>query len=124
MGLNGAMLHRVTVALKRAGYTSLGITWIADVKLGTGADVKAHCVDLKPASAKTTTAKKASDKKPADKAALAVAKPKPPAAATAPPEAAAEAVPPKAPPVAAPLAVTPATVPAAAPAAGSTPAPY
>ena len=31
MGLNGAMLHRVTVALKRAGYTSLGITWIADV---------------------------------------------------------------------------------------------
>jgi GNAT superfamily N-acetyltransferase len=30
-GLNGAMLHRVTSALKTAGYTSLGITWIADV---------------------------------------------------------------------------------------------
>lgn len=30
-GLNGAMLHRVTSALKRAGYRSLGITWIADV---------------------------------------------------------------------------------------------
>ena len=30
-GLNGAMLHRVTSALKSAGYTSLGITWIADV---------------------------------------------------------------------------------------------
>jgi hypothetical protein len=30
-GLNGAMLYRVTTALKRAGYKSLGITWIADV---------------------------------------------------------------------------------------------
>ena len=30
-GLNGAMLHRVTSALKSAGYRSLGITWIADV---------------------------------------------------------------------------------------------
>jgi len=30
-GLNGAMLHRVTTALKRAGYRSLGLTWIADV---------------------------------------------------------------------------------------------
>lgn len=30
-GLNGAMLHRVTGALKRAGYRSLGLTWIADV---------------------------------------------------------------------------------------------
>ena len=30
-GLNGAMLHRVTSALKRAGYRSLGLTWIADV---------------------------------------------------------------------------------------------
>ena len=30
-GLNGAMLYRVTTALKAAGYTSLGITWIADV---------------------------------------------------------------------------------------------
>jgi hypothetical protein len=30
-GLNGAMLYRVTSALKRHGYTSLGITWIADV---------------------------------------------------------------------------------------------
>ena len=30
-GLNGAMLHRVTAALKAAGYRSLGITWIADV---------------------------------------------------------------------------------------------
>ena len=30
-GLNGAMLHRVTTALKAAGYRSLGITWIADV---------------------------------------------------------------------------------------------
>lgn len=30
-GLNGAMLHRVTTALKRAGYRRLGITWIADV---------------------------------------------------------------------------------------------
>jgi len=30
-GLNGAMLHKVTVALKAAGYESLGITWIADV---------------------------------------------------------------------------------------------
>jgi hypothetical protein len=29
-GLNGAMLHRVTTALKSAGYRSLGITWIAD----------------------------------------------------------------------------------------------
>ena len=30
-GLNGAMLHHVTSALKRSGYTSLGLTWIADV---------------------------------------------------------------------------------------------
>ena len=30
-GLNGAMLHRVTTALKQAGYRSLGLTWIADV---------------------------------------------------------------------------------------------
>ena len=30
-GLNGAMLHKVTVALKAAGYESLAITWIADV---------------------------------------------------------------------------------------------
>jgi hypothetical protein len=30
-GLNGAMLHRVTAALKHAGYRSLGLTWIADV---------------------------------------------------------------------------------------------
>ena len=30
-GLNAAMLHRVTTALKSAGYTHLGITWIADV---------------------------------------------------------------------------------------------
>lgn len=30
-GLNGAMLYRVTTALKSAGYESLGITWIADV---------------------------------------------------------------------------------------------
>jgi hypothetical protein len=30
-GLNGAMLHRVTSALKAAGYRSLGLTWIADV---------------------------------------------------------------------------------------------
>lgn len=30
-GLNGAMLHRVTSALKSAGYRSLGLTWIADV---------------------------------------------------------------------------------------------
>jgi hypothetical protein len=30
-GLNGAMLYRVTSALKRHGYTTLGITWIADV---------------------------------------------------------------------------------------------
>ena len=30
-GLNGAMLHRVTSALKQAGYRSLGLTWIADV---------------------------------------------------------------------------------------------
>jgi hypothetical protein len=30
-GLNGAMLHRVTTALKAARYTTLGITWIADV---------------------------------------------------------------------------------------------
>jgi len=30
-GLNGAMLHRVTVAMKDAGYRRLGITWIADV---------------------------------------------------------------------------------------------
>lgn len=30
-GLNGAMLHRVTAALERAGYRSLGLTWIADV---------------------------------------------------------------------------------------------
>jgi GNAT superfamily N-acetyltransferase len=30
-GLNGAMLHRVTSALKAARYESLGITWIADV---------------------------------------------------------------------------------------------
>jgi len=29
-GLNGAMLHKVTSALKAAGYTRLGITWIAD----------------------------------------------------------------------------------------------
>jgi Acetyltransferase (GNAT) family. len=30
-GLNGAMLHRVTTALRAAGYRSLGLTWIADV---------------------------------------------------------------------------------------------
>jgi len=30
-GLNGAMLYRVTQALKRHGYKTLGITWIADV---------------------------------------------------------------------------------------------
>ena len=30
-GLNGAMLHRVTTALKAAGYRTLGLTWIADV---------------------------------------------------------------------------------------------
>lgn len=30
-GLNGAMLYRVTTALRAAGYRSLGITWIADV---------------------------------------------------------------------------------------------
>ena len=30
-GLNGAMLYRVTTALKDAGYETLGITWIADV---------------------------------------------------------------------------------------------
>ena len=30
-GLNGAMLYRVTSALKAAGYESLGVTWIADV---------------------------------------------------------------------------------------------
>ena len=30
-GLNGAMLYRVTQALKRHGYSTLGITWIADV---------------------------------------------------------------------------------------------
>ena len=30
-GLNGAMLYRVTVALRDAGYETLGITWIADV---------------------------------------------------------------------------------------------
>ncbi|CAN5451655.1 hypothetical protein BH09GEM1_BH09GEM1_36840 [soil metagenome] len=30
-GLNGAMLYRVTTALRQHGYESLGITWIADV---------------------------------------------------------------------------------------------
>ncbi len=30
-GLNGAMLHKVTSALRKYGYTSLGLTWIADV---------------------------------------------------------------------------------------------
>jgi GNAT superfamily N-acetyltransferase len=30
-GLNGAMLYRVTTALKSAGYDRLGITWIADI---------------------------------------------------------------------------------------------
>ena len=30
-GLNGAMLHRVTTALRSAGYRALGLTWIADV---------------------------------------------------------------------------------------------
>lgn len=30
-GLNAAMLHRVTTALKARGYESLGLTWIADV---------------------------------------------------------------------------------------------
>jgi len=30
-GLNGAMLFKVTSALKAAGYTRLGVTWIADV---------------------------------------------------------------------------------------------
>jgi hypothetical protein len=30
-GLNGAMLYRVTSALRAAGYRSLGLTWIADV---------------------------------------------------------------------------------------------
>jgi hypothetical protein len=30
-GLNGAMLFRVTTALKAAGYEALGITWIADI---------------------------------------------------------------------------------------------
>lgn len=32
-GLNGAMLARVTAALKQAGYTRLGITWIGDTNL-------------------------------------------------------------------------------------------
>jgi hypothetical protein len=31
LGLNGAMLYRVTTALKAAGYRTLGLTWIADV---------------------------------------------------------------------------------------------
>lgn len=30
-GLNPVMLHRVTTALREAGYTHLGITWIADI---------------------------------------------------------------------------------------------
>ena len=30
-GLNGAMLHRVTTALRKSGYRTLGLTWIADV---------------------------------------------------------------------------------------------
>jgi hypothetical protein len=34
-GLNGAMLYRVTSALKTHGYTSLGITWIADVNVAS-----------------------------------------------------------------------------------------
>jgi hypothetical protein len=29
-GLSGAMLFRITTAMKRAGYTSLGITWVSD----------------------------------------------------------------------------------------------
>ena len=34
-GLNGAMLHRVTTALRTAGYRSLGLTWIADVNVAS-----------------------------------------------------------------------------------------
>jgi hypothetical protein len=30
-GLNPVMLHRVISALREAGYTQLGMTWIADV---------------------------------------------------------------------------------------------
>ena len=34
-GLNGAMLYRVTSALRDAGYRTLGLTWIADVNLAS-----------------------------------------------------------------------------------------
>lgn len=39
-GLNGAMLHRVTAALKAAGYETVGITWIADVNAASLRQVK------------------------------------------------------------------------------------
>ena len=39
-GLNGAMLYRVTRALKRHGYESLGITWIADVNVASLAQME------------------------------------------------------------------------------------
>ncbi|MEQ1576843.1 MAG: hypothetical protein ABL894_04250 [Hyphomicrobium sp.] len=52
-------------------------TWIADVKLQTGADVKAHCVDRNPKGSKDA-AKKATDKK----SSAAAVKPKPAASAS------------------------------------------
>ncbi len=75
-----------------------GCTWIADIKLGSGADVKAHCTDRKPTAAKDAPAKKA----PAKTTAAAV-KPKPPAGDAAKASTAPSATPPSG------------TVPAAAP---------
>ena len=99
-------------------------SWIADVKLQTGADVKAHCVDRNPQAAK----KDAGVKKPADKkAANATIKPVAPAVAPAGaqapavPKEAKEAVVKAAPaPAPAPAAAAPATSPAA-PAAAPVP---
>lgn len=59
-----------------------GCSWIADIKLESGVEVKARCVDRNPAAAKTASTKKATDK-----AAPAVAK-KTPAGAAAKPDAA------------------------------------
>lgn len=92
-----------------------GCTWIADIKLESGSDVKAHCSDRTPAAAKNTPAKKPVEKtaaaksvvpKPAAPAAKAEAAPAAPAAKPATP-AATVAVTPPAPAAAAPVSPTP-----------------
>lgn len=108
-------------------------TWIADVKLQTGADVKAHCVDRNPQAAKKDAgAKKVTDKpkapavpKAAQDAVVKAAPATAPAAvvaAPAPPVAPVSVAPvPVAPVVTTPAAATPATPPP--PAQSATPVP-